>query len=54
MTREPSRYVPVRVKEAGHTHLRQRAVTETGGNVSELVRRMLKYATARMPKGWNG
>lgn len=49
----PSRYVPVRVKQAGYEHLVKRAADETGGNVSELVRRILKYGATRMPKGWN-
>src|SRR5438105_1665570 len=45
--------VNVRLSEAGVVLLRQRAEQETDGNVSELMRRMLTYASMKMPKGWN-
>ncbi len=44
--------MPLRVSEAGYERLRTRAAVETEGNVSELMRRMLKYALAEMPEGW--
>jgi len=46
--------VNVRLSEADVDLLRERAKQETGGNVSELIRRMLKYSTLKMPKGWDG
>lgn len=45
--------VNVRLSETGVEHLRQRAAEETDGNMSELIRRMLKYASANMPKDWD-
>lgn len=30
----------------------ERAADETDGNQSEMIRRLLAYATPRMPKGW--
>lgn len=30
----------------------QRAGEESGGELSEMIRRMLAYASAHMPKGW--
>jgi hypothetical protein len=45
--------VNVRLAEADVDLLRQRAERETDGNVSELMRRMLKYAATRMPQGWD-
>jgi hypothetical protein len=45
--------INVRLSEAGVALLRQRAEIETDGNVSELMRRMLKYASIHMPKGWD-
>ena len=51
----PSRYVPMRVSEAGYALLAARAAEETDGNVSELLRRLLKWAAVGkpMPKGWH-
>jgi hypothetical protein len=40
------------VSVAGHRKLTERARDETDGNVSELVRRMLKYGMAHMPAGY--
>lgn len=48
------RYLPIRVSEDGHRELQRRADEETDGNVSEMVRRLLKYAITRMPRGWGG
>lgn len=42
----------LRLSEDGVIHIEQRADEEADGNFSEMIRRMLAYATARMPKGW--
>lgn len=44
--------ITIRISDAGRELLNQRAQQEADGNVSELARRMLKYATLNMPKGW--
>lgn len=46
------RYLPVRISDQGYAALKKRAEDESSGNVSELVRRMLKFALTNMPKGW--
>lgn len=43
----------VRIDPDELVELQRRAAEETGGNVSELMRRMFRYAVTRMPKGWN-
>ena len=43
--------VAIRLSEAGVEHIDQRAA-EQGVNRSEMIRRMLAYASAKMPKGW--
>ena len=43
----------VRITAEDLARLKQRGERETDGNVSELMRRLLKYAMATMPKGWN-
>lgn len=48
------RSLHTRVGASGYALLRRRAADETGGNLSELVRRMLRYAATRMPRGWTG
>lgn len=48
------RSLHTRVSDPGYRLLLRRAADETGGNVSELVRRMLRYAATRMPRGWSG
>lgn len=45
--------VNARLSEAGVALLRRRAEQETNGNVSELIRRMLKYASVKMPQDWD-
>ena len=47
------RSIGVRLADAGRDLLERRAIEETDGNMSELVRRILKYGATRMPKGWN-
>lgn len=44
----------LRITTAEHTWLCQRAELETDRNVSELARRMIRYAAQRMPRGWDG
>lgn len=48
----PRRPLNILVSQAGHKVIAGRAKDEAGGNVSEMVRRMLKYASTNMPKGW--
>jgi hypothetical protein len=43
--------VSIRLSDAGIAHLDELAKVD-GVKRSELVRRMLAYATARMPRGW--
>lgn len=43
--------VAVRLSEAGREHIDQRAA-ERGVKRSEMVRIMLAYASAKMPKDW--
>lgn len=43
----------VRLSTEGLT-LIDRLAAETGMNRSEMIRRMLKYASINMPKGWTG
>lgn len=49
-----SHYLPVRAKRREYGALVERAETETDGNVSELVRRLMRYGLEHMPKDWNG
>ena len=43
--------VAIRLSKQGIDHIDQRAA-EQGVNRSEMIRRMLAYASAKMPKGW--
>ena len=43
----------LRVATEDQQRLRERAAKETEGNVSELGRRMITFALAWMPEGWN-
>lgn len=49
MTRE--QFVGVRLTQAGTQHIDQRA-ERAGVGRSEMIRRMLAYAAAKMPEGW--
>lgn len=40
------------VSEPGYDSLQRRAQKETGGNLSDLVRRLIKYGMENMPEGW--
>lgn len=42
----------LRVSEEEQDRLRERAEAETEGNVSELGRRMIRFASLTMPKDW--
>jgi hypothetical protein len=44
--------IAVRLDEPDREDLQQRADNEAEGNLSELVRRMVKYSMTRMPRGW--
>lgn len=44
--------IALRLGTDGLAHIHQRAVNETDGNQSEMIRRMLAYATTHMPRGW--
>ena len=46
------RYLSGWISQRGHGLLRKRADEEADGNLSEIMRRMLKYASVYMPKGW--
>ena len=43
--------VAIRLSEAGRDHIDKRA-EEDEVNRSEMIRRMLAYASTHMPKGW--
>lgn len=45
------RVVSVRLSEAGFAHIADRARREDV-DVSHMIRRMLSYASAKMPEGW--
>lgn len=49
MARE--QFVGVRLTTAGTEHIDQRA-ERAGVGRSEMIRRMLAYASAKMPEGW--
>ncbi len=44
--------VAIKLSQSGIEHIDQRAEVEADGNRSEMIRRMLAYAAAHMPKGW--
>lgn len=44
--------VALRISTQGIEHIDQRAAEETAGSRSEMIRRMLAYASAHMPAGW--
>lgn len=46
------RFVAVRMAGTGADRIQQRAEQEAAGNQSEMIRRLLAYAIARMPEGW--
>ena len=46
------RYFPLKVSHAGYDVIAKRAAEEADSNVSEMARRLLKYASIHMPKGW--
>lgn len=52
--RDGRRQIRVLVGRAGHSALQKRTEEKTGGNVSELIRRVQKYGVTRMRKGWRG
>lgn len=53
MARAPGRRcLTTWISGQGYDLLRQRADAEENGNLSALVRRMLRYASVNMPKGW--
>lgn len=53
MARAPGRRcLTTWISGPGYDLLLQRAKDEEGGNLSALVRRMLRYASLHMPKGW--
>lgn len=53
MARAPGRRcLTTWISGPGYDLLIQRANDEEGGNLSALVRRMLRYASLHMPKGW--
>lgn len=53
MARAPGRRcLTTWISKQGYDLLQQRADAEEDGNLSALVRRMLKYASVNMPKGW--
>jgi hypothetical protein len=45
--------VAIKLSQPGIDHIDQRAEAEAEGNRSEMIRRMLAYAAAHMPKGWH-
>ena len=47
-----SRYLSGWISQRGYDLMRKRADEEADGNLSEIMRRMLKYAAANMPRGW--
>jgi len=49
--KQPKRVMTVRVSEAGHAHIRQRA-EEADVEISHMVRRMLAFASMNMPRPW--
>ena len=52
--RDGRRQIRVLVGRTGHSALQKRTEEKTGGNVSELIRRVQKYGVTRMRKGWRG
>jgi hypothetical protein len=44
--------VAIRLSESDIAHIDQRAEEEAEGVRSEMIRRMLAYASKHMPKGW--
>jgi len=47
-------FLAAKVSPGALAVLREQADAECDGNVSELVRRMLKYSLTHTPKGWKG
>lgn len=48
----PRPLLQARADRAVHLQITRRAMTETRGNESELIRRLVEYALPRMPRGW--
>lgn len=48
----PRRPLNLLVSQDGYLVIAKRAKDEAEGNVSAMVRRMLKYASVNMPTGW--
>lgn len=48
----PRRPLNILISQAGHRMIADRAKDEAAGNVSDMARRMLRYASVYMPKGW--
>lgn len=44
--------VALRLSAQGIAQIDERAAVEADGSRSEMIRRMLAYAAAHMPKGW--
>lgn len=40
------------ISEQGYNSLQRRADRDTDGNLSDLIRRLLRYGMENMPKGW--
>ena len=49
--KQPKRVLTARVSEAGYAVI-ARMAADADVDVSHMVRRMLAYASANMPKGW--
>lgn len=46
------RYLSGWISQRGYDLMRRRATEEAEGNLSEIMRRMLKFASVNMPKGY--
>jgi len=44
--------VALKLSEAGIEHVDRRATEEADGNRSEMLRRMIAYASIHMPRNW--
>ena len=44
--------IALKLSEADVAYVDQRAADETDGNRSEMLRRMIAYASIHMPKNW--
>jgi hypothetical protein len=48
----PRPLLQARAPREVHLRITRRALDETRGNESELIRRLVEYALPRMPRGW--